>query len=68
MNTFVNICEIPFNLIFLVECILKIVALGFYGKKENKSAYIRVRREKREEQNKKQEHPNKNANPKKKSF
>lgn len=33
--------EIPFNLIFLLECLLKIIGLGFYGKKENESAYIR---------------------------
>ena len=41
MNTFVSIMEYPFNLIFLLECIIKVIALGFYGKKENKSAYIK---------------------------
>ncbi|GMH93963.1 hypothetical protein TL16_g12770 [Triparma laevis f. inornata] len=41
MNTFVASMEIPFNLIFLLECLLKIIGLGFYGKKENESAYIR---------------------------
>ena len=41
VNMFVNAMEYPFNIIFLLECIIKVVALGFLGKKANKSAYIR---------------------------
>ncbi len=31
MNTFVQVMEYPFNAVFILECVLKIIAFGFRG-------------------------------------
>jgi len=39
-NKFVEMCEYPFNIIFIIECVVKVIGLGFWGKKGS-SGYIR---------------------------